>query len=84
MAVAAVTELVIGDKAERQSLEAIPSAREVQETLSRHVRVPTGESDCDYFLPPVVAQHGIDFLIYATVREGRVIVNRCLGSSSTT
>lgn len=48
--------------------------------LSRQVRIPTGESDCDYFLPPVGAERGMDFLIYATVREGRVTVNRCLGS----
>lgn len=48
--------------------------------LSRQVRIQTGESDCDYFLPPTVAEPGADFLIFATIRKGRVMVSRCLGS----
>jgi hypothetical protein len=44
------------------------------------VRIPTGETDCDYFLPPVVAQSGMEFLIYARGRDGAVRVDRCLGS----
>lgn len=46
----------------------------------RRTRIRTGESDCDYFLPPVSIEPGAKFLIYGTVRGGSVIVNRCLGS----
>jgi hypothetical protein len=57
---------------------------DVRETFkgraARRLRIPTDESDCDYFLPPVVATPGMELLIYATVRDGRVSVNRCLGS----
>jgi len=48
--------------------------------LGRRLRIPTGESDCDYFLPPVEVTRGRDFLIYATVGSGKVTVSRCLGS----
>jgi len=57
---------------------------EVRETfkgqLERQVRIPTGVSDCDYFLPPVTATTGRDFLIYASIVNGTMTVNRCLGS----
>jgi len=45
--------------------------------LDRRVRVLTGQSDCDYFLPPLVAARGSDFLLYGTVRDGGLSVSRC-------
>src|SRR5262245_40449893 len=58
---------------------------EVVETFSgridRRVRVLTGRSDCDYFLPPVTTTRGAQFLVYGTIRNDRTLeVNRCLGS----
>ena len=58
---------------------------EVLETFNgrvgRQVRVVTGGSDCDYFLPPVGAKRGNQFLIYGTTNdEGKLEVNRCGGS----
>jgi len=49
--------------------------------LDRRVRIPTGRSDCDYFLPPVVTKSGARFLVYGTMLDdGTLVVNRCLGS----
>src|SRR5262245_23488182 len=49
--------------------------------VDRRVRIVTGRSDCDYFLPPVVAKRGNDFLIYGiTHDDGKLEVNRCGGS----
>jgi hypothetical protein len=57
---------------------------EVRETfkgrLIGRVRIVTGSSDCDYFLPPVATKSGTEFLIYGTLIEGKVTVSRCLGS----
>jgi len=57
---------------------------EVRETfkgqLDHRVRIATGQSDCDYFLPPVVTKRGSQFLVYATSRDGNLTVNQCLGS----
>ena len=58
---------------------------EVLETFSgridRRVRILTGRSDCDYFLPPVVTKSGTEFLVYGTIHtDGILEVNRCLGS----
>ena len=44
------------------------------------LQIPAVESDCDYFLPPVVVTRGSEFLIYATAGDGRVSASRCLGS----
>ncbi len=44
------------------------------------VRIRTAESDCDYFLPPLTIEPGAAFLIYGTIGDGRVTVDRCLGS----
>jgi hypothetical protein len=53
--------------------------------LSRRIRVVTGYSDCDYFLPPVVTKSGNQFLIYGTVVDGKVTVSRLpwLGATGT-
>jgi hypothetical protein len=49
--------------------------------VDRRVRILTARSDCDYFLPPVVAKSGAQFLIYGTIHDdGMLAVNRCLGS----
>jgi len=49
--------------------------------LDRRVRVPTARSDCDYFLPPVLARIGAQFLVYGTILDdGTLAANRCLGS----
>ena len=58
---------------------------EVLETFNgrvdRRVRVLTGRSDCDYFLPPVVTKSGTQFLVYGTIHDDGILeVNRCLGS----
>ena len=49
--------------------------------VDRRVRILTARSDCDYFLPPVVAKSGTQFLIYGTIHDDGVLeVNRCMGS----
>jgi len=58
---------------------------EVLETFTgrvdRRVRIVTGRSDCDYFLPPVVTNIGTQFLIYGTIHDDGILeVNRCFGS----
>ena len=54
---------------------------EVRETfngkLDGRVRIATGQSDCDYFLPPVVTLRGSEFLVYGTIRDGKVLVSSC-------
>lgn len=44
------------------------------------VVVPSGRSDCDYFLPPVRPRVQERYLIFLTRRDGQVSVGRCLGS----
>jgi len=41
------------------------------------VRIITAQSDCDYFLPPLVVSRGREFLVYGIVRDGKVTVSRC-------
>lgn len=49
--------------------------------VDRRVRVLTGRSDCDYFLPPVVTKSGTRFLVFGTIHDDGILeVNRCLGS----
>ena len=45
--------------------------------LDSPVRIATAQSDCDYFLPPVVTPRGSEFLVYGFVRDGKVSVSRC-------
>ena len=45
--------------------------------LEGRVRIATAQSDCDYFLPPVVTPRGSEFLVYGSVRDGKVSVSRC-------
>jgi hypothetical protein len=58
-------------------LEARPLAYVVLEVREKFkgrvdnpVRIPTGDTDCDYFLPPVVAQSGMEFLIDRSLSRG--------------
>jgi hypothetical protein len=49
--------------------------------VDRRVRIVTGRSDCDYFLPPVVAKNCTQFIVYGTTHDdGSLEVNRCFGS----
>jgi hypothetical protein len=49
--------------------------------IDGRVRILTGRSDCDYFLPPVVTNIGSQFLIYGTIHDDGILeVNRCFGS----
>jgi len=49
--------------------------------VDRRVRVPIGRSDCDYFLPPIVANKGAEFLIDGFLADdGALVVNRCSGT----
>src|SRR5262249_60079621 len=41
--------------------------------VARRVRIVTGRSDCDYFLPPVIARSGMQFLVYGTVHDDGVL-----------
>lgn len=45
------------------------------------VHIPTGKSDCDYFLPPIHAKPGDRFVIFMSRQKERRSVSRCLGSS---
>lgn len=51
-----------------------------KDSLGMRNRVPTGLSDCDYFVRPVHGEPGEHFLIFLTLRNGEVSVSRCLGS----
>jgi hypothetical protein len=48
--------------------------------VSRRVTIPTAQSDCDFFLPPVQSRPGERFLVFLTVHGASVSANRCLGS----
>jgi len=49
--------------------------------VDRRVRIVTGRSDCDYFLPPVAPKVGTQFLINGTRHDDGILeANRCLGS----
>ena len=42
--------------------------------------IPTGESDCDFFLPPVKPRIGDVYLLYVGQLDGRLFVSRCQNS----
>jgi len=49
--------------------------------VDRRVRVPIGRSDCDYFLPPIVANKGAELLIDGFIADdGALVVSRCSGT----
>lgn len=45
------------------------------------VSIVTGQSDCDYFLPPVALHSGDRFLVFLTKGSLGNTVSRCLGST---
>ena len=42
--------------------------------------IPTGVSDCDYFLPPISPREGEEFLLYVGQLDGRPYVSVCQNS----
>jgi hypothetical protein len=45
------------------------------------ITIVTGQSDCDFFLPPTTARPGEKYLLFLTKSESRITANRCLGSA---
>ena len=44
------------------------------------IRIPTGISDCDYFLPPISPRIGEAFLLFVGQLDRRTFVSRCPNS----
>ena len=51
-------------------------------SVSGTLTVEAGQSDCDFFLPPVSPKTGEEYLLYLRQTEGLIIANRCLGSGA--
>ncbi len=49
-------------------------------TASKVFTIQTGQSDCDYFLPPIAPTAGDTFLLFLRQSEGRLTASRCLTS----
>ena len=49
-------------------------------TASKAFTIQTGQSDCDYFLPPIAPTAGDTFLLFLRQSEGRLTASRCLTS----
>ena len=47
------------------------------------LRIQTGISDCDFFLPPLSPKVGEQYLLYLRQSEGRLTASRCLASGRT-
>lgn len=47
---------------------------------SKSLTIETGRSDCDFFLPPVKATVGEEYLLYLRQSDGRLNASRCLAS----
>jgi hypothetical protein len=47
---------------------------------SKTLTIQTGQSDCDFFLPPVNPTVGEAYLLYLQQSEGRLTASRCLVS----
>jgi len=47
---------------------------------SKTLTIQTGQSDCDFFLPPVNPTVGEAYLLYLRQSEGRLTASRCLAS----
>ena len=45
------------------------------------ITVVTGQSDCDFFLPPTKARPREKYIIFLTKTESGITANRCLGSA---
>ena len=46
------------------------------------IRIPTGVSDCDYFLPPISPRIGESFLLFVGQSGRRLYASRCQNSGS--
>lgn len=49
---------------------------------SKTLTIQTGQSDCDFFLPPVNPTVGEAYLLYLQQSEGRLTASRCLVSGA--
>lgn len=47
-------------------------------SASKALTIHTGQSDCDFFLPPVRPKAGEEYLLYLRQSEGRLTASRCL------
>ncbi len=45
---------------------------------SKSLTIPTGLSDCDYFLPPISPKVGEEYLLFLGRSNGRLVASRCL------
>jgi len=43
----------------------------------KSLAIPTGQSDCDYFLPPNNPKVGEAFLLFLESSNGRLVASRC-------
>jgi hypothetical protein len=43
----------------------------------KSITIPTGQSDCDYFLPPVSPGVGDEYLLFLVESNGRLVASRC-------
>lgn len=46
----------------------------------KFLKIRTGESDCDFFLPPLQPRVGDEYLLYAGRSNSRLFVSRCQNS----
>ena len=49
-------------------------------SASKTFTIRIGQSDCDYFLPPIHPKAGDEFLLFVRKSEGRLTASRCLTS----
>jgi hypothetical protein len=47
-------------------------------SASKALTIQTGQSDCDFFLPPVSPRVGEEYLLYLRRSKGRLTASRCL------
>jgi hypothetical protein len=43
----------------------------------KSITIPTAQSDCDYFLPPVSPGVGDEYLLFLVESNGRLVASRC-------
>jgi hypothetical protein len=69
--VAAVTEFVSLKQVTVKPTEVFKGQAE------KSITIPTGQSDCDYFLPPVSPGVGDEYLLFLVESNGRLVASRC-------
>jgi hypothetical protein len=45
------------------------------------ITIVTGQSDCDFFLPPTTPHAGEKYILFLTKSESGITASRCLGSA---